>query len=174
MNNDERIIVDIGEPIVTPSAARWHNPHDSTIEIECSEWLKDKCREMWDIHNTRSYELEKYATELSERRTISEQRQYVKDNWDRKKMLEYHMGNIFSDTNGALKWAMERKSKIAMLKYILENGIGALNLHMANKDLNHMLEIINCDDGLDGARWIMIREEYSYWGNLDNDELFSI
>ena len=145
-----------------------------TVEIPISGWLKEKCAGLWDIYNSRSCDLERYAEEITGRRSLNEQKAYVKRNWDVTAIMEYHMDNIYASSSGAIKWAMERKSKFAMIKYLVEVGGSPSTLEVAQRDLSIMYNILERADGMDEARWYLIQSDYTYWGQLGLEELYSI
>ena len=144
----------------------------SEAPLEMSDWLKNKCNNLWDIYNTRQLELKVLArnAELGNRLTVQQERAKT---WDRHAIMEYHMGNIYASTNGAIKWALVNNNKIKALKYyLIEIGEGTTPEQM-KYDLDCAKNILNAD-GQDEVKWAYIENMYNYWQCLDEEELYAI
>lgn len=142
-------------------------------EHEISEWLKEKCLDLWDIYIDRYNEIEKIGdTATSGYNRILLMDEYIKENWDRKAMLEYRMGTIYKEDNGVIHYALIHCiSKISALNYILTGTSN--NFESASRRLNeckHILTARNKNELL----LAHIQNIFNFWNSLTDEELLGI
>ncbi len=144
-------------------------------EYEISDWLKDQCSMIWNIRNKLSDAMDEACNEPHTGR-LERMRAYVRD-WSRQDMIDYHMGNIFTQghgNNGSIKWALENgTSKIKAINRILENGT-PMDLATAKRDLDCINNILSTANGKDGIQLALIENDLNYWRNMTDEELFEI
>ena len=133
---------------------------------DISPWLREKCEELWDIRNTRSDEIRGL--------NLHEARDYIRDNsWTRNDMLEYHMGSIYADTSCSISWALRVcTSKVAAIKHFVDAGLPT-TLEQAQSDLRRIETMVNAD-GKDEMMWAYITQEYNFWNDMNDEEIYDI
>ena len=146
------------------------------VEFGCSDWLKENCADLWDINNRLSDVLDivhQKAESVNCGNGLPAMNKYVKDNWTRQDLINYNMGNIFQ-RGRTVWWAMKFKSKIQLLRHILENATNPIKLEVAKNDIGLCYSILNSSHNLDHARYCYILDQFNYWNSLDDEKLYDI
>ena len=145
---------------------------------EISDELLEKCTRLWDVCNTTDDELESYRSQTD---NFSLVRQYPKDNWDRDKILAYHMGDCFYNrsngrlNNGVIGWSLSFKNKLQFLGEIYnEDDYNLPTDLLGMSDLLKLTRSYLVCTTVDEMRWVYIQEQYSFWDNLTEDQLYTI
>lgn len=156
--------------IYSGNATGQHRLSDTVIEF---------CKGLWDIHNTRSNEVEavrrRVDAETNNRDGFAAMKQHARE-WDRTAIMEYHMGNItLEDQTGAIHWAIENgTSKIKLIEsYIGEDHGEPTNLDTALRDIRSVQRVLKAS-GKDELQIAFIQNYWNFWDELDEDQLYEI
>lgn len=145
-------------------------------EHEISHELKARCANLWNIHTSTKQDLQNVSddAESNGENGLTAMREYVRNEWTRVDVLDYHMGNISTSSNGAIKWALRTcKSKISALnECILDQGqpLTEEALKRTYRDAKRILEA----NGKDELLFAYIENQYDFWNSLSDEELFDI
>lgn len=150
------------------------------IRHEISDWLYDKCKEIWNPENNMGKVIDGELisiianSHLGSDNPIGQLQQLCLENFSRIEMLDYHMGNMTS-SQSAIKWAnIHATSKTKAINYYLDGLI------LCEDNVDSLIENIkNCKtildaNGRDEIKLVYIKNSYEYWDCLSDDELYQI
>ena len=142
------------------------NTPELRMSHDISMHLRERCEGLWDIYNTKSDEIRGLD--------LHEARDYIRENgWTRSDMLDYHMGSIYTDTRCAIHWALQVcTSKVAAIKHYVDAGI-PVTLEQAQSDLRRIATMVYTD-GKDEMMWAYIIQEYNFWNDMNDEEIYGI
>ena len=143
------------------------------VEFEISDGLKNQCSGLWSITNNLRSVLDEVSDSAEMGESLNDMKEYVLKNWCREDMINYHMGNIFQ-RNGVVWWAMKFKSKIQLLRHVLDSAINPIKLEVANNDITLCVRILYSGNNLDHARFCFIQDTFNYYSAMSNDDLYEI
>ena len=155
--------------IYSGSTAGQHQLSDTVIEF---------CKNLWDIHNTRSNEVEavrrRVDAETNNRDGFAAMKQHARD-WDRTAIMEYHMGNITLEDGAAIHWAIRNgTSKIKLIESYIGEDVGMpTNLDTALRDIRSVQRVLRAS-GKDELQIAFIQNYWNFWDALDEDQLYEI
>ena len=140
---------------------------------EISDELQIMCMGLWDIYNTKSQELEEVGGSYDSGR-LERMRNHVRENWSRQDMMDYHMGTL--SNNGTIKWAIRHApNKIAAIDhYVSEDEHG---IPQTIEQANYMLSLVKsvlAARGKDEVMFAYITNDYNYWNNLSDEDIYGI